>query len=126
MVKTFRLQTIFVAGEYCDYETKLWVESIFNVPVINHWWQSETGHPITALCLGYGMDCSLPKFSTGLPVPGYRSEFLFIRVSKKRFASTLSRVILRENIFSSVRREIIQVYCTLRSRLQLEHFPKEP
>lgn len=70
------LQTIFVAGEYCDYETKSWVESIFNVPVINHWWQSETGHPITALCLGYGMDCSLPKFSTGLPVPGYRIEIL--------------------------------------------------
>jgi len=72
------LKTIFVAGELCDYETKAWAEKIFKVPILNNWWQSETGHPITALCLGYGHHASLPKFSTGLPIPGYDSEYLLI------------------------------------------------
>lgn len=68
------LKTIFVAGEFCDYETKAWAEKVFKVPILNNWWQSETGHPITALCLGYGHYPNLPKFSTGLPMPGYNSE----------------------------------------------------
>lgn len=70
------LKTIFVAGELCDYETKAWAEKAFKVPILNHWWQSETGHPITALCLGYGHHASLPKFSTGLPIPGYNIHVL--------------------------------------------------
>ncbi|XP_011149016.1 acyl-CoA synthetase short-chain family member 3, mitochondrial isoform X2 [Harpegnathos saltator] len=70
------LKTIFVAGEFCDYETKAWAEQVFKVPILNHWWQSETGHPITALCLGYGHHPSLPKFSTGLPIPGYNIHVL--------------------------------------------------
>lgn len=69
------LKTIFVAGEFCDYETKLWAEKTFKVPILNNWWQSETGHPITALCLGYGHHPSLPKHSTGPPIPGYHSKF---------------------------------------------------
>lgn len=63
-----------MAGEFCDYETKAWAEKTFKVPILNNWWQSETGHPITALCLGYGHYANLPKFSTGLPIPGYDSE----------------------------------------------------
>ncbi|XP_011068419.1 PREDICTED: acyl-CoA synthetase short-chain family member 3, mitochondrial [Acromyrmex echinatior] len=70
------LKTIFVAGEFCDYETKAWAEKTFKVPILNHWWQSETGHPITALCLGYGHYANLPKFSTGLPIPGYEIHVL--------------------------------------------------
>lgn len=68
------LKYIFVAGEFCDHETKIWAEKAFKVPILNNWWQSETGHPITALCLGYGQQPSLPKNSTGLPVPGYDSK----------------------------------------------------
>jgi propionyl-CoA synthetase len=37
------LQRIFIAGEHCDLETKNWMENIFRVPVLNHWWQTETG-----------------------------------------------------------------------------------
>lgn len=73
---TKSLKVIFVAGEYCDHETKTWAEKVFKVPILNNWWQSETGHPITALCLGYGHNPVLPKFSTGLPIPGYRIEVL--------------------------------------------------
>ncbi|XP_053981523.1 acyl-CoA synthetase short-chain family member 3, mitochondrial [Hylaeus volcanicus] len=73
---TKSLKTIFVAGEFCDYETKLWAEKAFRVPILNNWWQSETGHPITALCLGYGHNPSLPKNSTGVPIPGYQIDIL--------------------------------------------------
>lgn len=37
------LKRIFIAGEHCDLETKNWMENIFKVPVLNHWWQTETG-----------------------------------------------------------------------------------
>ncbi|XP_031850238.2 acyl-CoA synthetase short-chain family member 3, mitochondrial [Nomia melanderi] len=73
---TKSLKTIVVAGEFCDCETKLWAEKAFKVPILNNWWQSETGHPITGLCLGYGHYPSIPKNSTGLPLPGYRIDIL--------------------------------------------------
>ncbi|CAB0020974.1 unnamed protein product, partial [Nesidiocoris tenuis] len=42
------------------------------VPVLNHWWQTETGYPVTAICVGLGIPPhELPKYSTGLPIPGY-------------------------------------------------------
>ncbi|EFA12019.1 Acetyl-coenzyme A synthetase-like Protein [Tribolium castaneum] len=70
------LRTIFVAGEHCDYETKMWAEKTFNVPVLNHWWQTETGHAITATCLGYGHNLSPPKYTAGMPFPGYDIKIL--------------------------------------------------
>lgn len=75
------LKTVFVAGEFCDYKTKTWAEKAFKVPILNNWWQSETGHPITALCLDYGHNPGLPKYSTGLPIPGYRGKFRALKRS---------------------------------------------
>ncbi|XP_069698687.1 acyl-CoA synthetase short-chain family member 3, mitochondrial isoform X3 [Periplaneta americana] len=67
--KSFR--TLFVAGEHCDNETKAWAQRTFDVPVLNHWWQTETGHSITAICIGYGHTTNPPKYSAGLPFIGY-------------------------------------------------------
>ncbi|XP_013186107.1 acyl-CoA synthetase short-chain family member 3, mitochondrial isoform X1 [Amyelois transitella] len=64
------LKTVFIAGEHCDQDTRQWAERIFGVPVLNHWWQTETGSAITAACLGYGVK-SVPPHSAGYPVPGY-------------------------------------------------------
>src|SRR5215217_2006303 len=47
-----RLRTLFLAGERCDPETLRWAEEKLGVPVIEHWWQTETGWPIVANCLG--------------------------------------------------------------------------
>lgn len=69
------LRTIFVAGELCDYETKSWAEKIFNVPILNHWWQTETGHAIAATCIGLSHSLAPPKHTCGMPFPGYDSEF---------------------------------------------------
>lgn len=66
------LRTIFIAGEHCDQGTKQWIEKIFKVPVLNHWWQTETGSAITATCVGFGQDrFKTPPFTTGRPFMGY-------------------------------------------------------
>ena len=30
---------LFVAGEHCDYDTRLWAQKVFDVPVLDNWWQ---------------------------------------------------------------------------------------
>lgn len=70
------LKTIFIAGEHCDLETKNWIENTFKVPVLNNWWQTETGSAITASCLGFGHSLNPPKFTTGLPFVGYDISIL--------------------------------------------------
>ncbi|XP_076167653.1 acyl-CoA synthetase short-chain family member 3, mitochondrial [Ptiloglossa arizonensis] len=91
---TKSLKSVFVAGEFCDYETKIWAEKAFKVPILNNWWQSETGHPITALCLGYGHNASLPKNSTGVPIPGYHIDILRDDGTKAE-ARELGRIVIK-------------------------------
>ena len=50
-----RFRTLFLAGERCDPDTLLWARERLSVPVIDHWWQTETGWPIAANCVGLGM-----------------------------------------------------------------------
>lgn len=69
------LRAIFIAGEHCDMETKQWIEKVFKVPVLNQWWQTETGSAITATCMGVDQSLSPPKFTTGLPYYGYDGKF---------------------------------------------------
>ena len=64
------LRTLFLAGERCDPDTLLWAEKQLGVPVIDHWWQTETGWPIGANCIGLGMLPVKPGSCTK-PVPGY-------------------------------------------------------
>ena len=45
-------RALFLAGERADPPTVAWAEQVLNVPVIDHWWQTETGWPIGANCLG--------------------------------------------------------------------------
>ncbi|MGH7492119.1 MAG: propionyl-CoA synthetase [bacterium] len=65
-----RFRTLFLAGERCDPDTVLWAQKQLNVPVIDHWWQTETGWPIGANCVGLGMFPVKPGSCTK-PVPGY-------------------------------------------------------
>jgi propionyl-CoA synthetase len=46
------LRTLFLAGERCDPDTLHWAENKLGIPVIDHWWQTETGWPIAANCVG--------------------------------------------------------------------------
>jgi propionyl-CoA synthetase len=63
-------RTLFLAGERCDPDTLHWAEERLRVPVVDHWWQTETGWPIAANCVGLGMLPVKPGSPTK-PVPGY-------------------------------------------------------
>jgi propionyl-CoA synthetase len=65
-----KFRTLFLAGERADPDTIHWAEKILNVPVLDHWWQTETGWTIVGNPIGYGM---LPvKYgSPTVPMPGY-------------------------------------------------------
>src|SRR5207247_3309745 len=65
-----RFRTLFLAGERCDPDTLLWAREKLAVPVIDHWWQTETGWPIAANCVGLGMLPVKPGSPTK-QVPGY-------------------------------------------------------
>jgi len=69
------LQTIFAAGERLDPPTYEWLSDSFNVPVLDHWWQTETGWAIAANM--HGLE-SMPvkSGSSTVPVPGFRIEIL--------------------------------------------------
>jgi len=47
-----KFRALYLAGERCDPDTLHWAQEKLKVPVIDHWWQTETGWPIAANCLG--------------------------------------------------------------------------
>ncbi|MCI0547180.1 MAG: propionyl-CoA synthetase [Candidatus Rokubacteria bacterium] len=65
-----RFRTLFLAGERCDPDTLIWARERLRVPVVDHWWQTETGWPMAANCVGLGMLPVKPGSPTK-PVPGY-------------------------------------------------------
>jgi propionyl-CoA synthetase len=67
-ISSFR--ALYLAGERADPDTVQWAENILKVPVIDHWWQTETGWPVAGNPLGLG---ALPvKYgSPTVPMPGY-------------------------------------------------------
>ena len=69
------LRALFLAGERADSDTIQWAQDQLQVPVIDHWWQTETGWPQAANPLGLGL---LPvKYgSATVPVPGFDIQVL--------------------------------------------------
>src|SRR6202022_2360862 len=65
-----RFRTLFLAGERCDPDTLIWARDRLLVPVVDHWWQTETGRPMAANCVGLGMLPVKPGSPTKI-VPGY-------------------------------------------------------
>lgn len=62
---------LFVAGEPLDHETRLWAAETFGTPVLDHWWQTETGYAITAHFMGLKMNPNPPRGTTGKPTMGF-------------------------------------------------------
>ncbi len=69
------LAALFLAGERCDPDTLDWASDKLGVPVIDHWWQTETGWPICCNCLGIEKLPIVPG-SPARPVPGYEVAVL--------------------------------------------------
>ncbi len=64
------LRMLFLAGERCDPDTLDWAKEQLRVPVIDHWWQTETGWSIGANCAGIELLPVRPGSCTKA-VPGY-------------------------------------------------------
>ena len=78
LIKNYDLsgfKALFLAGERADPDTLHWAEGHLGVPVIDHWWQTETAWAIAANPMGLGL---LPtKYgSPGVPMPGYEIDVL--------------------------------------------------
>jgi propionyl-CoA synthetase len=65
-----KFRTLFLAGERADSDTVMWAEKLLKIPVLDHWWQTETGWCIAGNPVGLG---TLPvKYgSATVPMPGY-------------------------------------------------------
>jgi len=70
-----KLDALFLAGERCDPPTAIWVTEKLHRPVIDHWWQTGTGWPITARFRDLGLTPAKPG-SGGRPSPGYDVQVL--------------------------------------------------
>jgi len=68
-------RTLFLAGERTDPDTLAWARDKLQVPVIDHWWQTETGWPICANCAGIEMLPVKPGSATK-PVAGWDVQVL--------------------------------------------------
>src|SRR3954454_742598 len=70
-----RFRTLFLAGERLDPDTYRWAGERLGVPIVDNWWQTETGWPIAANLRGLAPMPTKPG-SPSVPVPGYRVEVL--------------------------------------------------
>jgi propionyl-CoA synthetase len=69
------MRALFLAGERCDPDTLHWAEEKLGVPVIDHWWQTETGWSIAANCLGIEL-APVKAGSVGRAAPGWEVRAL--------------------------------------------------
>jgi len=70
-----KFRTLFLAGERGDPPTIEWAQARLGVPVIDHWWQTETGSPISQNPVGLGV-LPVKLGSPGVAMPGYTMEVL--------------------------------------------------
>ncbi|MGY8997268.1 MAG: AMP-binding protein, partial [Alphaproteobacteria bacterium] len=70
-----KMDTLFLAGERADPDTIQWAERMLDKPVIDHWWQTETGWAMAANCLGLGR-FPVKYGSPTKPTPGYDIDIL--------------------------------------------------
>ncbi|KEO61008.1 propionyl-CoA synthetase [Thioclava indica] len=73
--KLHDLQALFLAGERADPDTVEWAQKHLNVPVVDHWWQTETGWPIAANPIGIE-ELPTKVGSPCVPMPGYDVQAL--------------------------------------------------
>ncbi|TAF67557.1 MAG: propionyl-CoA synthetase [Cytophagales bacterium] len=72
---TSSLRTLFVAGERCDVATYQWLSDLLKIPIIDHWWQTESGFPMLANMAGVGLMPIKPG-SAGKCVWGFNIQIL--------------------------------------------------
>ncbi|HOS27257.1 MAG TPA: propionyl-CoA synthetase [Deltaproteobacteria bacterium] len=69
------MKYLFLAGERLDPDTYHWASDLLRIPVVDHWWQTETGWAIAANCMGIE-ELPIKPGSPTKPVPGYDVRIL--------------------------------------------------
>jgi len=88
-----KFRTLFLAGERADPPTVEWAEAQLKVPVIDHWWQTETGWCIAGNPVGLGQ-LPVKHGSPTVPMPGYRVEVVD-EASKPVPAGTMGSIVIK-------------------------------
>jgi propionyl-CoA synthetase len=86
-------RTLFLAGERADPPTVDWAEKQLKVPVIDHWWQTETGWCIAGNPVGLGM-LPVKHGSPTVPMPGYKVEVVD-EAAKPVPAGTMGSIVIK-------------------------------
>ena len=68
-------RTLFLAGERADPETVAWAEKVVQRPIVDHWWQTETGWAIAANPVGLGL-MPIKRGSPTVVMPGYQVDII--------------------------------------------------
>ena len=68
-------RALFLAGERADPDTLQWAEDMLGIPIIDHWWQTETGWPICSNPIGLGR-MPIKHGSPTVPMPGFDLQVL--------------------------------------------------
>src|SRR6266702_4064787 len=88
-----KFRTLFLAGERADPPTVEWAEQQLKVPVIDHWWQTETGWCIAGNPVGLGM-LPVKHGSPTVPMPGYRVDVVD-EAAKPLPAGTMGSIVIK-------------------------------
>ena len=88
-----RFRTLFLAGERADPDTLTWAENLLKKPVIDHWWQTETGWAIAGNPLGLGQ-LPVKRGSSTVAMPGYDVRVVD-ETCKEVPANTLGSIVVK-------------------------------
>src|SRR5262249_18512271 len=88
-----KFRALFLAGERADPDTVIWAENLLKKPVIDHWWQTETGWCIAGNPLGLGQ-LPVKHGSATVPMPGYHIDIVDQR-AKVLGANTIGSIVIK-------------------------------
>lgn len=88
-----KFRTLFLAGERADPDTLQWAENLLKKPVIDHWWQTETGWCIAGNPIGLGM-LPVKHGSPTVPMPGYQVDIVD-EASKPLPANKMGSIVIK-------------------------------
>ena len=88
-----KFRTLFLAGERADPDTIKWAENLLKVPVIDHWWQTETGWCIAGNPMGLGQ-LPVKHGSPTVPMPGYQVDIVD-EASKPLPANKMGSIVIK-------------------------------
>jgi propionyl-CoA synthetase len=88
-----KFRTLFLAGERADPPTVEWAENQLKVPVIDHWWQTETGWCIAGNPMGLGQ-LQVKHGSPTVPMPGYQVDVVD-EAARPVAANTMGSIVIK-------------------------------